>query len=310
MPSLPKVLIITGDIDSIFTEVWKGLISSLQAKASVISSSDPAESSRLLLAGDVSSVLVVSPQPFLSPQKAHRVLRDHVRTFAEQQGGTVLFCGTFSSFINRISFDSYIGTEWKLSWRFGDYHRTTFAVNPHFRLDGVDGSAAANFDPMTAGLQSTYSQKAVQVKGAAKNARLYTTTSESQLESLVWAAMPMHNETQSPVVFQSYGKGRVGYAGDVNAEAGTTKAILAMCGLTVTTTPPVGTAGTSDPEAGGLYCSGCGKQARSNGEGKGEEYKFCSRCKACCYCSVPCQRAHWDAGHKRDCKYMGINSDN
>ena len=101
----------------------------------------------------------------------------------------------------------------------------------------------------------------------------------------------------------------MGYAGDVNAESGTTKAVLAMCGLTSTTTPPVVIAGTSDPEAGGFYCSGCGKQSRSNGESKTEEYKRCGGCQASYYCSVPCQRAHWEAGHKKDCRYMGINED-
>lgn len=112
---------------------------------------------------------------------------------------------------------------------------------------------------MTAGLDRTYSQKAVQIKGAPTNARLYITTSGSQLDSLVEPGMSMHDESQSPVVFQTYGKGRVGFVGDVNAETGTTKAILAMCGLTSTTTPPVVIAGTSDPEAGGLYCSDCGQ---------------------------------------------------
>lgn len=307
MPSLPGVLIITGDVD--ISEVWEELLASLKATSNVTSSADAVVSSQLLLSGDVSSVLVVSPQPFLSTEKPYRVLRDHVRTFAEQQGGTVLFCGTFSSVINRISFDSYFGTEWKLPWRFGEYHRTTFALNPHFHLNCADGTTTSTFDPMTAGLDSAYSQKAVQVKGAPKNARLYTTTSESRLESSVWSAMPMHDETQSPVVFESYGKGRVGFAGDANAETGTTKAILALCGLTSNTTPPVVIAGTSNPNAGGLYCSGCGKQARTADQNKGEGYKRCSRCQACYYCSMSCQKAHWEAGHKKDCKYMGINDD-
>lgn len=85
--------------------------------------------------------------------------------------------------------------------------------------------------------------------------------------------------------------------GDVNAEAGTMRVTLAMCGLTSTTTPPVVVAGFDDPEAGGLYCSGCGKQARTDGQ----DYKRCGRCQACYYCSVSCQRAHWDAGHEKDC---------
>ena len=28
----------------------------------------------------------------------------------------------------------------------------------------------------------------------------------------------------------------------------------------------------------------------------------CARCEAVFYCSVECQRAHWKAGHKHECK--------
>ncbi len=58
---------------------------------------------------------------------------------------------------------------------------------------------------------------------------------------------------------------------------------------------------------GVFYCSGCGKQ-----EGKGEEsdgFKSCAKCKASYYCSGVCQKMHWEAGHRKDCKYMDINGD-
>jgi hypothetical protein len=30
-------------------------------------------------------------------------------------------------------------------------------------------------------------------------------------------------------------------------------------------------------------------------------HKMCSRCKNACYCSKECQKAHWKAGHKKEC---------
>lgn len=41
-------------------------------------------------------------------------------------------------------------------------------------------------------------------------------------------------------------------------------------------------------------CAGCGKMQL--------EMKRCSRCKAVHYCSGTCQKAHWDSGHKKECK--------
>ena len=278
-----------------FIEVWEDMISALKAKAEVVLSKDPATSSQLLLNGDVSSVLVVSPQHFLSTQKPYRVLRDIVRYFAERQGGTVLFCGTFSSFINNITFDSYFENEWKLSWKFGDYHRTTFTLNPRFDSTGRGQAATSTFLPVDAGLDNSYSQKAPNVKGVSRSIMLYVTTSESMLESLVWSASPVNDPTQSPSILQCFGRGHVGYLGDCNVEHGTTKAILGLCGLTSTTKPPQVVAGTEDPQAGGFYCWSCRKQERY-----GENYKRCVKCQACYYCSESCQKTHWLRDHKKN----------
>jgi TPR repeat protein len=43
-------------------------------------------------------------------------------------------------------------------------------------------------------------------------------------------------------------------------------------------------------------CTQCQKPA-----GEGERLAQCSACRAVTYCGVPCQRAHWIAGHKMDC---------
>ena len=304
MSTLSKLLIITGDIESLFINVWEEMISALKAKAEVILSKDPATSSQLLLSGDVSSVLVVSPHTFLSVQKPYRVLRDNVRHFAERQGGTVLFCGTFSSFINHETFDSYFDNEWKLSWKFGSYHRTTFTLNPCFDSTGKGQAATSTFLPIEAGLEQSYSQKAANVKGVSPSIMLYVSTSESMLESRVWSATPVDNPTESPAIFQCFGRGHVGYLGDVNGENGTTKAVLGLCGFTSTTKPPQVEVGTESPDVGGFYCWLCRKQ-----ENHGENYKRCAKCQACYYCSASCQKTHWVRGHNKECKYMGINSD-
>jgi hypothetical protein len=47
---------------------------------------------------------------------------------------------------------------------------------------------------------------------------------------MVFAAEPVDME-QTPVAYKKVGKGRVAYVGDVNAEEGSARVILAMCGL-------------------------------------------------------------------------------
>jgi hypothetical protein len=43
-------------------------------------------------------------------------------------------------------------------------------------------------------------------------------------------------------------------------------------------------------------CNHCDKS-----EVKWEGHKLCARCKNACYCSKECQKAHWKAGHKKEC---------
>lgn len=43
----------------------------------------------------------------------------------------------------------------------------------------------------------------------------------------------------------------------------------------------------------GNVCANCQKET--------VELQQCSRCKAAMYCAATCQKAHWKAGHKRDC---------
>lgn len=291
-----------------FRDVWAALLQSLKATSAVTFSSDPVSARRLLLAGDISSVLVVAPRPFLSLSEPWRVLRGHVRNFAERQAGTVLFCGTFAAFVEWPSFDLYFANEWKLPWRAGSYTRSTLEVNPHFNSNGGNRMAASTFDPVAAGLAGGFRQKALLVRGIEKNARVYVPGSGSHLDSRAGREVA-GDMNESPIVFQCYGKGHVGYLGDVNGDNATTKANLAMCGVTSTTRPPQVVAGSEDPRAGGLYCSGCGKQGRIGGNAEGEKYKCCFKCKMCYYCSARCRKAHWQASHKEVCKLMKV-SDN
>jgi len=189
-------------------------------------------------------------------------------------------------------------------------------VNPGFAVNAADPSSSYRFDTSTAELDKEYSQKALYVRGAPRTAALYVTLPESRVESRVFAPTSAHDPHQAAAVFQPYGKGYVGYLGDVNGEEGTSKAILALCGLTESTAPPIVTRGIPTPKAGGAYCSGCGEQEDPVGQGEQESpvgkwklYQRCGKCQKCYYCSRKCQENHWNQGHKKVCRFMRDEDD-
>ena len=75
-----------------------------------------------------------------------------------------------------------------------------------------------------------YSQKAVFLKGVDERDAVYRPAKESVVESMVFAAQPVDKE-QTGVACKRVGKGRVAYVGDVNAEEGSARVVLGMCGL-------------------------------------------------------------------------------
>jgi hypothetical protein len=111
--------------------------------------------------------------------------------------------------------------ELDLPWASGDYHRTTFALNP----------AMTHFE--TGGMASSYSQKALHVKNVQRGDAVYLPSDESRTESAVFPSRPVGDRTQAPAAFAPVGEGKVGYVGDVNNESGTTAVVLRMCGIVV-----------------------------------------------------------------------------
>jgi hypothetical protein len=137
-----------------------------------------------------------------------------------RSAGTLVFMGLFSSY-SRPSDISLLFSRFDLPWASGDYHRTTFGLNP----------AMTHFE--TGGLAGSYSQKALQVKNVERIDAVYLPSDESRTESAVFPSRPVGDRTQAPAAFARVGAGRVGYMGDVNDESETSALVLRMCGLVV-----------------------------------------------------------------------------
>ena len=134
-------------------------------------------------------------------------------------GGIVVFGSLFPSFITGSEFDRFF-EKWGLPWKMGDYHRTTFVLNP----------SIPQLSNHLANLMTSYSMKAVHLKGVNAEDVLYAPTEDSRVQSHVFAPSPV-DLSQVPVAYTRIGDGFLGYIGDVNAEDESTNVILAMLRL-------------------------------------------------------------------------------
>lgn len=116
-------------------------------------------------------------------------------------------------------FESFF-EKWGLGWKMGDYHRTTFVLNPN----------PSSLRPSTP-LPASYSMKAVHLKSINSTDAIYVPTPHSRVQSLVFAPTKVTNLEEAPVVYTKIGSGYLGYVGDVNAEEETTSVVLGMLRL-------------------------------------------------------------------------------
>ncbi|MCJ1311957.1 hypothetical protein MMC25_005631 [Agyrium rufum] len=166
--------------------------------------------------GAFSAIFITDPQNFLKDKKDHRVLRDYVKAFAQLQGGTIIFGSVWSTFVRAPKALHYYQSELNIMWRRGGYTRAHCRIGDTFWSEDLRPSNIPS-------LESTYSTKSLFVRGNPPESRLYVNDDE---------------QDQSSVVYEKYGKGHIGYLGDVNNETGTIKILLAMCGLVPGTSVP------------------------------------------------------------------------
>lgn len=135
-----------------------------------------------------------------------------------RSGGTLIMACLFSSFSRPPQLDAFY-RRIDVPWRVGDYHRTTFYRNPAFKA--IFGSQ------LHTSLEDSYSMKAVHLKHITPAARVYVPDASSRTQSMVFAPAAVDLQ-QCPAVFAPYGKGYIGYIGDVNNEEGSRKLLAAM----------------------------------------------------------------------------------
>ena len=134
-------------------------------------------------------------------------------------GGIAVVGSLFANLTTGREFERFF-KKWGLPWKMGDYHRTTFVLNPS--IHHLSGHSA--------NLTTTYNVKALHLKGVKAEDVLYAPTEDSRVESRVFAPDRV-DLSNVPVAYTRIGGGFLGYVGDVNAEMESTSVILAMLRL-------------------------------------------------------------------------------
>lgn len=201
---LPVVLLLSLQKESWFDEMHLNLLSKLREHARVMEALSESVAISYLQDGKIVSVVVTDAA--LVNGKFRTVSRKLVEY--AKGGGTVVFGGVVSSFARPDNMRSYFSDEWGLSWEMGSYHREVFSVNQW--VLSIEGRERFS------GLPSSYSMKAVHIKGADQKDSIY---------------VGYDCTTESPIVFAKFGNGYVGWIGDVNAEDETSQVVKVMCGI-------------------------------------------------------------------------------
>ncbi|KAF9946760.1 hypothetical protein BGZ72_011159 [Mortierella alpina] len=217
MPSgTPRVLAISLNNQPWFGEMMAPILSALKSKAEFQQAAQAASALRLLSQLPAPSAVLITDEALTLAQNS--AVWDAVLEYV-RGGGTAVVMGLFPSFVepDRIKpFFSKAG----LPWAAGSYHRTTLALNTSV----VDAANASKLPPR-------YSQKAVFVENVAPENMWYMTDDGSAVQSMVFAATSAHKPGETAVAMASVGSGKLGYVGDVNAEAASNAVVLAMCGF-------------------------------------------------------------------------------
>jgi len=197
-----------------FDEMYQSLLTELKAKANVTEITEKAAASALFSSDH--KPVVLAADAGLARKESSELVTKAIQFVKD--GGTLVFGLQFPSFATPPEI-KHLFKAFGIPWESGDYHLTTFDVNTAIKT------------VKTAGLVRGYSQKALHLSNVEEYEAVYLPMSRSRIQSMVFYPSRVEDLTQTPAAFRDYGKGKLGYLGDVNAEVETNKVVLAMCGL-------------------------------------------------------------------------------
>jgi len=211
----PFVLLLSMSNPDLLASINEHFISALRSKVRIVQALNTRKALRYLADTNLKCVFVADEG--IIESKNSEVLSSLIGWV--NAGGIAVVGSLFPTLTSGLEFDRFF-KKWGLPWKMGDYHRTTFVLNPSTR----------QLFRHSANLTTSYSMKAVHLQGVKAEDILYAPTEDSRVESHVFPPSTV-DQSQVPVAYTRIGDGFLGYIGDVNAEEESTSVILAMLHL-------------------------------------------------------------------------------
>ncbi|KAL7948251.1 triacylglycerol lipase [Trichoderma barbatum] len=214
----PRILAISLHLKPSFDEGYSSLLTELRAKA---------DFQRVKSATLAMELLSQQSQPRFSAI----LLTDEALSLEENTrvwvavlgyihgGGTAIAMGHFPRYVQPENIAPFFSKA-RLGWGAGSRRQTTLLPN-----ENVIGKNVVRDLPLV------YTQRALFVSGVATENMWYQTNQYSLALSTGFAPISAHVPGETAVALAEFGRGRLGYVGDIDGEEVFVAVILAMCGL-------------------------------------------------------------------------------
>ncbi|KAK7438433.1 hypothetical protein VKT23_018046 [Stygiomarasmius scandens] len=201
-PSSSFILVISMDYGLVpFDGICGDLIKALQAKITLVTVQTPPEAIGLLSSPHLKGVLLPDHATL---QHRHEILASKLVEYTKA-GGRLVYGGVISCNVNPSDLGPFFRRVWDLPWEYGEYTRLDLVKNTQ--------NETARDNPS---LPTRPHLKCVHLKNVSPDDSVYK---------------PAYGPQQTPLAHTKFGKGYMGYVGDVNCEEASVSTTLAMFGL-------------------------------------------------------------------------------
>ncbi|PYH75798.1 hypothetical protein BO82DRAFT_359734 [Aspergillus uvarum CBS 121591] len=214
----PRILLLSLAYRDFLDEVYSTLFNRL-AEVANIKRAKTANAALQIIAETTFKAVIITDEGLTETNQEIREVLIKIKAYVEN-GGIAIVGLHFPNFTPMDKFRRFFEA-FGLAWENGDYHRTTFQLNP---------SALLPESIETASLPRPYSMKALHVKNAKRQEKIFVPIEGAVTQSLVFPPNYV-NQAQAAVAGARLGWGYLIYCGDVNGEDGSNQLILALCGV-------------------------------------------------------------------------------
>lgn len=210
--STPTIVVLLLQQQLHWAEGYSPFIKKLQTKSNVRIIATVDEAGNALQSTSPPAAVWATDKALTEPE--FRQLKDQAIVYV-RNGGTIVFGAHFSGHASTDKMAALF-SDFALPWRPDAYYRATFELN------------AAMTSIRKTGLAPRYSQKAIHLTDVQHEDTLYLPSSRPR--SLAFDPSDDYLR-HTPVALGSFGEGKVGYMGDINAEVDSENVLLALLGL-------------------------------------------------------------------------------